>query len=239
MSPIRGGGLLCVQVPRQLMACKPSDAEILGIVDAQTLAEWCGFSTVVPPPSEPPLHEPLVSSLQAFLVGIGLGPLEHYRVVASLATVDYNIYTADIKFNGVRPTLKERGAMLFFHQTARRLCLLEDWPSVAPPPVATPAPPTASGSSRLLNVASIHVGRVLDQKIGDEITYVGDDFIQRAYARYMRVMEVMPSPAANVTTEQLTCMDFMLRSVRRRMRTSSYGESMGLDRCVGIPSLEC
>ena len=102
------------------MACKPSDAEILAIVDAQTLAEWCGFSTTVPPPTEPPTVPPLVSSLEAFLVGIGLGPLEHYRVVAALATVDFNIYTADVKFNGVRPTLKERGAMLFFHQTARR-----------------------------------------------------------------------------------------------------------------------
>ena len=196
------------------MACKPSDAEILAIVDAQTLAEWCGFSTTVPPPTEPPTVPPLVSSLEAFLVGIGLGPQEHYRVVAALATVDFNLYTVDVKFNGARPTLTERGAMLFFHQTARRLCLLEDWPSVALPPVATPSPPTASGSSRLLNLASIQVGKVLDQKIGDEITYVGDDFIQRAYACYMRVMEVMPSPAANVTTEQLTCMDFMLRSAR-------------------------
>ena len=56
------------------MACKPSDAEISAIVDAQTLAEWCGFSTTVPPPTEPPTVPPLVSSLEAFLVGIGLGP---------------------------------------------------------------------------------------------------------------------------------------------------------------------
>ena len=90
------------------MACKPSDAEIIAIIDAQTLAEWCGFSTTVPPPTTPPTVPPLVSSLEAFLVGIGLGPTEHFRGVAALATLDFNAYTVDVKFNGIRPTLAER-----------------------------------------------------------------------------------------------------------------------------------
>ena len=213
------------------MAAKPTDVDIALIVDSGTLAEWCGFNTVAPtPPSGASAATP-VSSLEAFLVGLGLGPTEHFRGIAALAPADYTAGIAGMLFNGASPSIKERGAMQLFHQTARRLCLLEDWPSIAPPVVApSPAPPSASGG-KLLNSPSIQVGRVMDQKTGDEITYLPPDFVQAAYARYLRVMEVMPSPATNVTPEQLACLDYMVKSHRVPYADFSVWQKYGT-RCL-------
>ena len=72
------------------MAAKPTDLDIATLVDAGTLAEWCGFSTLVPTPPSGVSSAPLpVSSLEAFLVGLGLGPTEHFRGLAALAPADY------------------------------------------------------------------------------------------------------------------------------------------------------
>ena len=191
------------------MAAKPSTAEIAAIVDAQTLAEWCGFSCDVPTTPSTRGHGPAaVAPIEAFLTGLGLGPTQHFRGLAALSPSDYAAGTAAIKFAGAAPSLKVRGDMALFHQTARRLCMLEDWPSITPPVVA-PAPPTAAGA-KLLNQASIQLGKVMDQKTGDEITYLAPSFVTAAYAEYLRVMEVMPSPQTDVTGEQLACMEFML-----------------------------
>ena len=95
------------------MAAKPSDTEIAAIVDSQTLAEWCGFDTAVPSASGS--GPALVSPLQAFLVGLGLGPTEHYRVIAALSPEDYKTGSTGVTFNGKPPTLKEHGAMMLFH----------------------------------------------------------------------------------------------------------------------------
>ena len=148
------------------MACKPTELEIAAIVDAQTLAEWCGFATSAPPATSPPTVPAHVSSPVAFLVGLGLGPTEHYRIVAALSPADYAAYAAAITFNVVPASIKERGAMLFFRQTARRLCLLDDWTSAASlAPLATAASAPNSGGPKLLNLASMQVGTISDQKI--------------------------------------------------------------------------
>ena len=133
------------------MASKPSDVDINALVDAGTLAEWCGFSTTAPTPISGSVGVP-ISSLEAFLVGLGLGPTEHFRIIAALAPADYATGITGITFNGSAPSLKERGAMMLFHQTARRLCLLEDWPAITPaaaPPTA--APPATSGGKLLIH----------------------------------------------------------------------------------------
>ena len=191
------------------MAAKPSPSEILAIVDSLTLAEWCGFDT-----TKPSAPSTSVSSLEAFLTGLGLGPTEHFRILAALSPTDYAAGIAGIRFNGALPTLKERGAMALFHQTARRLCLLDDWPVIAPPALAATPPPPTGGGARALNQPSIQLGRVMDQKTGDEITYLAPAFVTSAYAEYLRVMEVMPSPQVDVTEEQLACMEFMISSNR-------------------------
>ena len=54
----------------------------------------------------------------------------------------------------------------------------------------------------------------MDQKTGDEITYLAPAFVTTAYAEYSRVMEIMPTPITDVTSEQLACMEFMLASNR-------------------------
>ena len=166
------------------MAARPIDADIARIIHSGTLAEWCGFDTVAPTPPAAPASAggtastaTLVSPLEAFLVGLGLGPTEHFRMIAALAPADYTAGIAGITINGAAPSLKERGAMQLFHQTARRLCLLDDWPSVAPPVAAPPPTPPSSSGGRLLNLPSIQVGRVMDQKTGEEITYLPPDFV--------------------------------------------------------------
>ena len=96
------------------MAAKPSDSDLAALVDAGTLAEWCGFSTVAPTPPSGSTATPM-SALQAFLVGLGLGPTEHFRMIAALAPADYSSGVAGITINGSAPSLKERGAMMLFH----------------------------------------------------------------------------------------------------------------------------
>ena len=59
------------------------------------------------------------------------------------------------------------------------------------------------------------MSRVLDQKTAEEITYLPDVAVQQAYSQYVRVMEIMPTPASDVTTEQLACMDFMVNRTSR------------------------
>ena len=158
------------------MASKPSDLEIASIVDSLTLAEWCGFDTVAPTTASG-VTPVLVSSIEAFLIGLGLGPTEHFRILAALSPADYAAGVAGIQFNGASPSLKERGAMMLFHQTARRLCLLEDWPSVAPPAQTNTSRPASSWGGKLLSLASIQVGKVMDQKTSDEITHLAADFV--------------------------------------------------------------
>ena len=212
------------------MASKPSDTDLALIVDAGTLAEWCGFDTVTPTPSLGGTSTP-VSPLEAFLSGLGLGPTEHFRMMAALAPADYAAGVASITFNGVAPSLKERGAMMLFHQTARRLCLLEDWPAITPPTLPPPSAPPSSSGGKLLNLSSIQVGKVMDQETGDEITYLAPAFVQLAYARYLRVLEVMPSPVADVTAEHLACMDYMVKSHRPPYADFSVWQKYGT-RCL-------
>ena len=128
------------------MAAKPTPSEISAIVDSLTLAEWCGFDT-----AKPTSPSTAVSSVEAFLTGLGLGPTEHFRILAAVSPSDYATGIAGITFNGASPSLKERGAMMLFHQTVRRLCLLEDWPAIAPPVLAATAPPpiAAGGNSSI------------------------------------------------------------------------------------------
>ena len=109
---------------RSVMAAKPTPDEIANIIDAGTLAEWCGFSSVAPAAPTGHTGPALVSPLEAFHVGLGLGPTEHFRVIASLSPADFTTGIIGMRFNGSPPTMKERGAMQLFHSTARRLCLL-------------------------------------------------------------------------------------------------------------------
>ena len=71
----------------------------------------------------------------------------------------------------------------------------------------------------------------MDQKTGDEITYLAPAFVQAAYARYLRVMEVMPSPQTNVTPEQLACLDYMVKSHRVPYADFSVWQKYGT-RCL-------
>ena len=60
------------------------------------------------------------------------------------------------------------------------------------------------------------MNKILDQETNDEITYLSDDLVQRAYAQYARVMEIIPPPASDVTTEQLACMGVMVNRTFRQ-----------------------
>ena len=90
------------------MASKPSDLEIASIVDSLTLAEWCGFDTVAPTTASG-VTPVLVSSIEAFLVGLGLGPTEHFRMIAALSPADYAAGVAGIQINGTSPLSRSAG----------------------------------------------------------------------------------------------------------------------------------
>ena len=97
--------------------------------------------------------------------------------------------------------------------------------------IMSATPPASSSGGKLLNLLSIQVGKVMDQKTGDEITYIAPDFVSKAYAQYLQVMEIMPPPASEVTAEQLACMEFMLKSHRPPYTDFSVWQKHGT-RCL-------
>ena len=55
----------------------------------------------------------------------------------------------------------------------------------------------------------------MGQKAAEEITYLPDPEIQACHARYVAIMEEMPPPNLDVTTEQLACLDFIVNKTAK------------------------
>ena len=200
------------------MSCvQPTDMSI--IVDIQSLAEWCGIAadkpTAVPPGSTTKLED-VVSALHGLMVWAQCAPSDHFRMLASLTPDDYNVALSTLQINGAPPGLAIKGAFMLFHRTARRICNLEELPDAEP---VVPVSAAASGSSgpstggsRPLNTPTISMGKVVDQKLGDEITYLPDDKIVAYHAHYYSIMEDSPSPHVAVTTEQLAAITYLVKA---------------------------
>jgi hypothetical protein len=196
------------------MALRPTDQEILAIIDVSSLADWCGISATTPVNTNNTTPPP-ISDVQALFAHLGCGPTEHFRPFATFSPADWGLSMDTITVNGSPPNMSVRGKYNLFHGTARRLSNLEPWPEMTPTPTA--APPATGVSQPIpsrINTPILNVGRVLDQRMGDEITYLESKDILIMNARYVKAMEVMPPVAKAVTIEQLTALEYTVRNGR-------------------------
>ena len=216
-----------------MSASKPSNPEAL--TNCQLLAQWAGLSPDIPsspavasgsPTAKASAPAPaLLSPIACMLKWAKAAPSDHYRGVANCDHADWKAALATLRFNGEELGLAERGTVILFHSTARRLCGLDPWPddpatpAVTPPPVASPL--TASMSSlggahgvKALNLPTISLRQVLDQKANEEIVYLSAAALQAMLATYHKVMDELPPPDVAPCSEQLAAIDFVLRTER-------------------------
>jgi hypothetical protein len=206
-----------------------------------------------------------VSDVQSLCAYIQCAPDEHYRSIAALTAQDWAQSTSSITFNGAAPSVGLRGKIALFHATARRLCNLEPWPFAAAAPTNAPVVPPANAPGSLMTGASrinlpvINLGKVLDQRMNDEVTYLDAADILTMNARYVQVMETMPPANKAVTREQLTALEFTLGQGRvpyadcaiygryghRRARAMAFkgmvttaGGTLHMTEILGPPTLE-
>jgi hypothetical protein len=209
----------------------PSDAELAQLIDCETLSIWCGLDNVAPAPPTPPALAAAataatvptpVSPVTAFLGFTGMSPTAHYRTLAAIPPSMWDTMIASFTVNGKPATMREFGAAKLFHSIARCICKLDPWPGAAAPnpalsaanvaPVTTTPP--SSITSRILNTPVVKVDQVLDQKISDEITYLPQADIVKYQHNYWLAMETRPTPDVSVTTEQLTALEYIVKSGR-------------------------
>ena len=203
------------------MASEPTSAEKSLLVDMVSLAGWCKISSQAPTAPSGKGQQAQVSDVQTLCAFMQAAPDEHYRSIAMLAPADWSTATAGITFNGQPPSIALRGKIAFFHMTARRLCNLEPWPQIAAPapapsglPPALPQSAQALQASTRVNLPVINIGKVLDQRMSDDVTFLDANDILTYNANYIRVMEVPPPTTKAVTREQLTALDFTLKNER-------------------------
>ena len=141
-----------------------------------------------------------------------------------LSEADWLTATLNITFNGVGPSIVLRGKIALFHMTARRLCNLAPWPQAGlpaamannlPPPLPLPQAVNQAiaafvGGPARVNLPVTNIGKVLDQRMSDEVTYLDATEILTMNARYIQVMEVPPPTSKSVTREQITALKFTL-----------------------------
>jgi hypothetical protein len=201
------------------MALQPTAAQCTAIVDVTTLAVWCEINGTAPA-NTANVTPPPTSDAQALFGYIQCGPQEHYRCLAMVTTADWATQTQAITINGVAPSMMLRAKINLFHATARRLSNLDPWPMAAltPPGVAAPTtaqlPPGSVITPARVNLPVLNVGRVLDQRMNDEITYLEPDKVIAMNAAYVKVMEQMPPVAKSVTLDQLTALHYTIRMQR-------------------------
>jgi hypothetical protein len=210
------------------MSIAPTDAEIAALIDCESLAVWCGLDQALPSAPTPiasaanaPPPGPLaVSPVTAFLAYAGMQPQSHYRTLAAIPPTTWDTMIAGFQVNGQPASMREFGAVKLFHSTARCICKLDLWPGAPSPntaistPNVAPTLPTSNTGTRLLNTPVVKVDQVLDQKIGDEITYLSVTDLVRFQHNYWIAMEARPTPDVNVTSEQLTALEYIVKSGR-------------------------
>ena len=69
-------------------------------------------------------------------------------------------------------------------------------------------------TSSLINTPTIKIGRVIDQKLDEEITYLPQAELQAMYSRYVKIMDEKPPRDVAVTPEQLTALQHLLTTGR-------------------------
>jgi hypothetical protein len=161
----------------------------------------------------------LLSPLEAFLKFTGSSPTTHYRTLAALPPATWDVMIGGFTVNTTAANMAELGAAKLFHTTARCICNLDAWPSAAapttaPPPTPATQPNITNTGSRALNTPTIKLDQVLDQKLSEEITYLPLPDLVRYEHNYIRIMEEAPTPATKPSAEQLTALQYVIKSLR-------------------------
>jgi hypothetical protein len=200
---------------------EPTPQELTNIVDLGSLLEWAGLDDTTP--TQPASGQALISPRKSFLAWAGWGPTQHFRGLSMLQAADFQTQLAVWTCNGTKPNMGALAAAMLAQQVSRYICGADQWPSEAKVAAAAlaqqtalqlaqPTPPPAP--TTLVNTPIIKIGRVLDQKLGEEITYMPNHDLQKYYSRYVKVMDEKPSPDVAVTVEQLTAIKHMLDTGR-------------------------
>jgi len=156
----------------------------------------------------------------AFLKVTGLQPSAHYNVLAYISEANFERAMDRWKIDGEPADLGAIGMATWAFHKARQLCHLEAPPSTATlttpvvPPPATPATGQLSSNGQLLNVSTIKVSQVMDQRFGEEITYLPNAEIQKMRARYVDAYDEPPRAEIACNKEQLACLKHALDSGR-------------------------
>ena len=200
-------------------ASEPTDLELADILNLGKLLEWAGLSDIAPTATT----TVLLSARAAFLNWADMGPQTHFRSLATMSVQDFKQQLNGWTVNSHPPSFGAMSAVILAHQTARYMCKHEVWPSEAATiqtqqaAIAAAAPPANNQQlpvANTVNLPTIKVGHVLDQKLGEEITYMPPQDAQLMYARYIKVMDEAPGEDVAVTIEQLTAISHVLRSGR-------------------------
>ena len=178
------------------LAMEPTSSEKTRIVDVATLGAWAGVGEAV---------------RDASLAVLGLPGPAHYRLLASIPPGDFDAALSSVRLTGdVVPTAGALSAVRLMHATARRLCLLDPWPTQA---VAQPAalPPPATSISGLTH---FKLNTVSDQGTDAEVRVMGDAAVTVCYDRYKAALGGMPPDEEDPTVYQLTAVGTLLGECR-------------------------
>ena len=109
------------------MAMEPNAQHKEEIVDLGTLLSFCEMPNIVPEGSD----DNYVTATMGFMVWFEAAPTTHNRGLATLTTDDFAEELRTWRVNGAVPSIRARTAAKLAHITARRLCLLEAWPTAS------------------------------------------------------------------------------------------------------------
>jgi hypothetical protein len=200
---------------------EPTSAELMAIVDVGSLLDWAGLDNTTP--VQPASGNPMVAARSSFLAWAQIGPTQHFRCLSMLPQGAFQAQLVNWTCNGTAPSMGSTLAVLLAQQTARYICKQEMWPSCAAAAAsaaiaaqtAQAAPnPALAPTSNLINTPTIKIGRVIDQKLDEEITYLPQAELQAMYSRYIKIMEEKPPQDVAVTPEQLTALQHILTTGR-------------------------
>jgi len=125
------------------------------------------------------------------------------------------------KIDGEFADMRAIGMATWAYRKARQLCHLEAAPSAntlalaVQPPIPPPTTgPQLSSNGQLLNVSTIKVSQVMDQRFGEEITYLPNAEIQKMRARFVDAYDEPPRAEIACNKEQLACLKHALDSGR-------------------------
>ena len=219
----------CQKIHMAAAHIRPTADELLAIVDLGTLLEWAGIlndDRVVAAAEQQdgdqmiPAVAGFNGSLASLLAFYGAAPTTHFRQFASLTPADFTQFISEWQPNGGPPSWAKKAAAKLAHATARAICKMEPWTDEVQPPqpppqlAAQPFPPVPSPAGSLLNVPTVSISEVVDQRYSETITFVNDEEWLKARAQYKREMHVDPPEHCDYTHEQLSAMLHVLKSHR-------------------------